>query len=366
MIRTFDYLRTLPEVEAEVMGAVKRVLNSGRLILGPETEAFEREFAAFAGTKHCIGVSSGTEALHLALHALGIGPGDEVITVSNTCAPTVAAIRLTGATPVFVDVQESDLMMDADLLEGRITKQTKCILPVHLWGRASNLKSIDAIAQKDGLAVVEDCAQATGTTYFGKHVGTVGAFGCFSFYPTKNLGAYGDAGAIVTNDDALAEKARSARMYGYDSNAVSQIEGMNARISEIQAAILRIKLARFGDALKRRSEIAKAYFEGIASPGVSLPPTQEGVTPNYHQFVVRCADRSAVMDRLSAAEVGCAIHYPVPIHQMPAYAQFAPGSGDLSVTETAAGEILSIPFHEALTDAEVEKVCAAIRGSATR
>lgn len=365
MVKTFDYRQLLGPIEDEILEAVKRVLDSNRLILGPETEAFEHEFARFVGAKHCIGVSSGTTALHLALLALGIGPGDEVITVSNTCAPTIAAIELTGATPVFVDVREADLMLDTELLGAALTARTKCLLPVHLWGQSVDLESVTAFARQEGLVVVEDCAQAHGTRFHGRHVGTFGDAGCFSFYPTKNLGAYGDAGAVVTDDDALAARLRSKRMYGYDASNIAQEKGMNARIAEMQAAILRLKLRLLPQWLARRRDIAAFYNAHIAHPHIDLPCKHPEREPAYHQYVVRCRNRAAVIDALIQQDIGYGIHYPVPVHCMPAYADASDGTGrglSLPVTERACGEILSLPVHEALLDDEVQKVAKTLSG----
>ncbi len=358
-IKTFDYLRSLPAVEEDIIDAVRRVLHSGSLILGPETEAFEQEFADFVGARHCIGVSSGTTAIHLSLMVLGIGPGDEVITVSNTCAPTVAAIRLTGASPVFVDVGEDDLMMNIDLVSEAITPRTKCILPVHLWGQSVNMESLQEISALTGTPVVEDCSQAHGTLFRKQHVGTFGDMGCFSFYPTKNLGGYGDAGAVVTNSTDLATRLRRIRMYGYD-NGVAIEDGMNARVSEIQAAILRIKLGRLDNVLRRRRRIAKIYDESIVSNSVAVPYKHAEREHSYHQYVIRCEDREAIIGHLQENNVEFGIHYPVPVHVMPAYRPFVLSGQTMPVTETAASQILSLPNHECLTDKEAQKVTNAV------
>lgn len=355
-VKTFDYLRLLPEYEDEIMDAVRRVLRSGHLILGPETEAFESEFASYVGAAFCVGVNSGTTAVHIALKSLGIGPGDEVITVANTCVPTIAGIRLCGADVRFVDVRDDDLMMDVSQVPQAMTKRTRCVLPVHLWGQAADLDSIEAVCRKAGLLLVEDCAQAHGTRSLGRHVGTIGHCGCFSFYPTKNLGAYGEAGAVVTNDPGLARILREVRMYGYDGSGVSVREGMNARISEMQAAILRVKLHWLPVALKRRRRIAQMYDEGLSAGAVKLPVRQPGVERSLHQYVVRCARRDDLVAVLKENEVGYGIHYPVPVHEMPAYQEMAAESGPLPVTEKACREIVSLPIHDALSDDEVEHV----------
>lgn len=359
MIRSFDYLRLLPEVEDEVMAALSRVLHSNALVLGPETEAFEQALASALGVSHCVGVTSGTTALHLALMGLGVGAGDEVITVANTCVPTVSAIRLVGARPVFVDVQESDLMIDPAQIRAAITPQTRCIVPVHLWGSAADMAAVLAIAREYDLLVVEDCAQAHGTLFHEQFVGTFGNAGCFSFYPTKNVGAYGDGGAIITNDDVLAARLRRIRTYGYDSSSIAQEEGMNARIAEMQAAILRIKLDRFPDWLNRRLRVATAYDERITNSSICKPRCHEAVRHSYHQYVVRTTNRRSLIETLRRRDIGFGIHYPVPVHRMPAYAALA-RSVSLPVTERACEEILSLPMHEALEDEDVEKVAAAL------
>lgn len=358
MIKSFDYLESLPEVEADLLAAAARVLRSGRLILGPETEAFEREFAAFVGAKHCIGVASGTAALHLALLAMGIGRDDEVITVSNTCAPTIAAIRLTGARPVFVDVRADDLMLDADLAEQAITGRTRCLLPVHLWGRAADLPRLKALATKHNVALIEDCAQAIGTKCEGRHAGTFGDIGCFSFYPTKNLGAMGDAGAAVTDDASLADRLRMLRTYGYEGTGESELEGTNGRISEIQAAMLRVKLRRLPEWLARRRAVAAIYDECIRPRDMRLPPRQNGVEPSWHQYVVRSETRQGLMAALLNAGVESSIHYRTPVHLMPAYRHL--DAGPLPVTVRAAGEILSLPVHESVSRDDALRVTAAI------
>ncbi len=362
-VRTFDYVHSLREIEDAVMEAVARVLRSGRLMLGPETTAFEREFAEYVGAAHCVGVASGTAALHLALLALGVGPGDEVITVSNTCVPTVASIRLTGAMPVFVDVRADDLMMDATALESLINARTRCILPVHLWGLSVQMYQVLEIADRHGLPVVEDCAQATGTRFRGQHVGTFGQLGCFSFYPTKNLGAYGDAGAVVTQNEELADRLRALRMYGYDGAPVAAIEGTNARISEIQAAMLRVKLRVLPDWLHRRRAVAAVYDTHIRHPSIALPPHQEDVEPAFHQYVVRCRNRDAVIQMLEAAEIGYGIHYPTPVHLMPAYDFLGGESLRLPCTTQACNEVLSLPIHEAISQDEALAVAVQLSRS---
>jgi aminotransferase EvaB len=312
------------------------------------------------GSRYCISVTSGTTALHLALMGLGIGPGDEVITVANTCAPTIAAIELAGARPVFVDVRDDDLMIDMELVEAAITPRTKCLMPVHLWGQGVDIERVIDIAGRHGLIVVEDCAQAQGTRFGQRHAGTFGVAGCFSFYPTKNLGAYGDGGAIVTDDEQLAARLRRMRMYGYDRPNHSIEKGMNGRIAELQAAILRVKLKYLGQWVERRRAIAARYQREIRHPRITLPLIYPDRAHPYHQYVIRCQDRAAVIAALEANGIGYGIHYPIPVHLMPAYENL--GRPSLPVTERACDEILSLPVHEALTDQDIETVIRTLNG----
>lgn len=362
MIRTFDYLREYAEIREEILDSIGRVLESGTLLLGEETRLFEEEFAAYVGAGHCVALTSGTTALQIALLALGVGPGDEVITVSNTCAPTISAIRITGATPVFVDVRESDLLIDPALIKLAVTNKTKCILPVHLWGQAADMDAMTRIAEETGLALIEDCAQAHGTLFREKHVGLFGKAGCFSFYPTKNLGSYGDAGAIVTDDMNFAVRLRSIRMYGYDNRGISQHEGVNGRISELQAAILRVKLKRLDRNIGHRRSLAEIYRRRLKHPSVRMLTMPKETTSSYHQYVVRCRDRAAVIETLKTARVGYGIHYATPVHLMPAYAHLGGEKLNLPVTNEACSQILSLPIHDTLERSEVDAVCQVVNG----
>ncbi|RLB67833.1 MAG: erythromycin biosynthesis sensory transduction protein eryC1, partial [Deltaproteobacteria bacterium] len=339
-IKIFDYLSTYQHIREEVLNAVDDVFNSGKLILGPQTSAFEIEFAQQVGAKYCIGVTSGTTALHLAMWADGVGAGDEVITVANTCPPTISAIRLCGAKPVFVDISPDDLLIDPSKIKNAITSKTKAIISVHLWGHPTDLSSLDKISQEHHLTLFEDCAQSQGAYYQGKHTGTIGKAGCFSFYPTKNLGAYGDAGAIVTDDEKLATKISLMRMYGYDRPNYSIMEGMNARISEVQAAILRVKMGYLPKWLARRKEIAAHYLKEIDNPAITLPHIYSDREAAYHQFVIRIKNRAKITALLGENDIQYGIHYPVPIHLMPPYEKYA---SNLPVCEDVASEILSIP-----------------------
>lgn len=338
--------------------AISRVLESGRYILGEEVASFEREFANYIGVHHAVGVGSGTEGLHLALAACGIGEGDEVITVAHTAVATVAAIELTGATPVFVDIEPDYFTLDPERFEPAITSKTKAIIPVHLYGQPADLEAITSIARRYGIRVIEDCAQAHGATYRERRAGAWGDIGCFSFYPTKNLGAIGDAGAITTNDRELADKVRCLREYGWVERNVSSVPGWNSRLDELQAAILRAKL-RFLDAENdRRREMAALYDELLIDADLVLPRRRADTRHVFHLYVVRSEARDELMVRLRANGVDAAIHYPVPVHLQPAY-RGRISAHELTNTERVASEILSLPIYPGLTDADIEKVAAA-------
>jgi len=334
---------------AEIDAAIARVLDSGSYILGPETEAFEREFAAFVGVAHAVAVANGTEALWLALRALDIGPGDEVITVSLTATATVAAIVETGAQPVFVDVCADDFTMDPARLADAITPLTRAIVPVHLYGQAARMPEICS----GNVPVIEDCAQAHGARCGDRAVGAWGQLGAFSFYPTKNLGALGDAGAVVTGNHALAAQLRERREYGWRQRHVSAVHGWNSRLDELQAAILRVRLRHLPADNARRAAIAAAYTRALAGTGIAGPPSFPDRSCVWHQYVVRHPERHHLCARLVALGIGTAVHYPVPVHQQPAYRQPC----RLPVTERAVAEILSLPIYPELRDAEVAAVC---------
>lgn len=351
-------------LRSEINAAVARTLDSGWYILGRETAAFEEEFAAYVAgdsgqTVTCVGVNSGTDALRLALWALEIGPGDEVITVAHTAVATAAAITMSGATPVFVDIDPVTYTLDPSTLAAAITERTRAIIPVHIYGHPVELEPILHFARQHNLRVIEDCAQAHGAKYKGQNVGTWGDFGCFSFYPTKNLGALGDGGAVVSVDPELAAKVRLLREYGWTPQAryVSQVPGMNSRLDELQAAILRVKL-RYLDAWNDvRRAMATLYAHHLPSRVVQ-PVERAHCHHVYHLYVVRVPQRERVRSELSAAGIATAIHYPVPIHQQPAYHDY--GHVSLPHTERAAGEILSLPMHPLMTASQVEEVAAAL------
>jgi dTDP-4-amino-4,6-dideoxygalactose transaminase len=359
-------------LRTEIDAALARTLDSGWYVLGRETAAFEAEFAAYLSAKSpsandpvgCVGVNSGTDALHLALWACDIGPGDEVITVAHTAVATAAAISLVGATPVFVDIDPQSYTLDPAAVAAAITPRTRALLPVHLYGHPADLAPLLALARRHGLRVIEDCAQAHGATYGGQAVGTWGDLGCFSFYPTKNLGALGDGGAVVGRDPALLEQVRLRREYGWTPHAryVSQVAGMNSRLDELQAAILRVKLRYLDSWNAARRTLAQHYAARLAPTGsleVVLPIERPGCIHVYHLYVVRCPDRDGVRTRLHAGGIGTGIHYPVPIHRQPAYAHLA--HRPLPQTEQAAEMIVSLPMHPLLTEVAVDAVAAALQ-----
>lgn len=348
-------------MQQEIDTAVAEALDSGWYILGRQVAAFEAEFAAFTHTAGCVGVNSGTDALVLALRACGVGPGDEVITVAHTAVATVAAIRLVGAVPVLVDVDPQTYTMDPQALEAAITADTRAVIPVHIYGHAADLAAIQAITRRHGLFLIEDCAQAHGATLHGRPLGSFGELATFSFYPTKNLGALGDGGAIVGQDAALLERVRLLHEYGWTPAAryVSQIEGMNSRLDELQAAILRVKLRHLDAQNAARRVLAAAYNE-LLPPMAIGPRERPGATHVYHLYVVRVPQRDRVRRSLDAAGIGTAIHYPVPVHLQPAYGPGVVQCRPLPVTEQMAGEILSLPMYPTLTMAQVTRIVDAL------
>jgi dTDP-4-amino-4,6-dideoxygalactose transaminase len=346
--------------KGEIDGAVMRVLDRGWYILGEEVKSLESEFAEYIGVGHGIGVGSGTEALHLALKACEIGVGDEVITVSHTAVATVAAIEQAGATPVLVDIESDFFTIDYRKIATVITPKTKAIIPVHLYGQAADLDPILEIARTYELRVIEDCSQAHGATYKGKRVGSYGDMACFSFYPTKNLGALGDGGMIVTDQPELAHRAGLLREYGWQERHFSLLPGWNSRLDEVQAAILRIKLRYLEQDNTARIRIAEMYRDGLSGCGLTLPACRPEASHVYHLYVVLTPRRDALKRHLKNKGIAALIHYQVPVHLHPAYLDRLAGGENLMETERAANELLSLPIYPELSKAEVQAVLEAV------
>jgi len=353
--------------QAEIDAAIAAALGGNRYILGPQTQAFEQEFAAYLGVRYASGVGSGTEALHIAIRACGLGPGDEIITVAHTAVATVAAIELAGATPVLVDIDPVTYTIDPGRIEAAITPRTKAIIPVHLYGAAADLNPIIDLARRRNLRVIEDCAQAHGARYASRDraAGSYGDVSCFSFYPTKNLGALGDGGLVATSDPAIADNLNLLRQYGWRERYVSEIAGWNTRLDELQAAILRVKLRHLDEDNDKRRKLAAIYAEQLAGV-VTLPVEPANTRHVYHLYVIRHPQRDALMQFLRERGIGTAIHYPVPIHLQPAYRGRLGDAGSLPKTERAAREIVSLPMYPELSEKDVGTVAQAIREFATQ
>jgi len=354
-----DLRRQHQTVKDDVRAAFDEILNGMRLFLGPNSVAFEGEFAAFLGATDFVGVSDGTTALQLALLACGVGPGDEVITVSNTFFATVEAIALVGAKPVFVDVDPDTLTMDVALAERAITPRTRAILPVHLYGRMADMPAIMALAERHRLRVIEDACQAHGARLGGRAAGTFGDVGCFSFYYSKNLGAYGEAGGIVTNDPEIAERLRMLRDHGSRKRYVHEALGTNARLDEMQAAVLRIKLPYLDGWNAARRRHAEAYNALLAGAPVRTPSIP-GPDHIFHLYVIQTESRDALQRYLESRGIHTGIHYPIPCHLQPACAPYARPDESLPVTEFAVDRILSLPMYPELEDGQIERVAAAV------
>ncbi len=331
------------------------VLRSGWYVLGNEVKKFEEEFSAYTGAKHCVGLASGLDALWIAFRILGIGVGDEVIVQGNTYIASVMGITMNGATPVFVEPDEFN-NIDANKIEKKITKNTKAILVVHLYGQASNMHSIMQLAEKYGLRLVEDCAQSHGACFNGQMTGTFGDVGCFSFYPSKNLGAFGDAGAIVTNDDKLAEDFRVFRNYGSEKRYYNKVVGTNSRLDELQAGLLRVRLRHIKELTEERIRLCNNYLSSIHNENIVLPTIRTGATTVWHQFVIHCHNRQELIDYLNEREIGTIIHYPIPPHLSEAYAYLGLKRGSFPITEKHADEVLSIPLYNGMSEEEQQYV----------
>jgi dTDP-4-amino-4,6-dideoxygalactose transaminase len=348
-------------VADEVESSVLQVLRSGQYIGGPLVEAFEGEFARYCDTKHAVTVNSGTAALHVALLALEIGPGDEVITVSHTFVATVEAIVQAGATPVFVDIDPVSYTIDVTQIEAAITDRTKAIIPVHLYGQPADMDPILAIAKERGLAAIEDSCQAHGATYRGRRAGSMADIACFSFYPSKNLGAAGAGGAATTNSEELARRMSMHRDHGQSVRYYHDIFGLNYRMTVVQASVLRAKLPHLDGWNESRRRHAAAYDELLAGAGLDLPVASAEMTHVYHLYVVRSPARDELARHLAERGVSTGIHYPIPAHLQPPYKAFGGGPGSLPRTEEAAANILSLPMYAELSREQLERVAAAIR-----
>jgi dTDP-4-amino-4,6-dideoxygalactose transaminase len=343
----------------EYIKAATRVLDSGWYVLGNEVEMFEKEFSTWLGVNHCIGLNSGLDALILAVRALGIGPGDEVIVPANTYIATVLGVTENGATPAFVEPDQFH-NIDPCGIEKAITEKTKAIIIVHLYGQPCDMDRIMKIAKSHNIPVIEDCAQAHGATFKGKKIGTFGDIACFSFFPTKNLGAFGDAGAVTTNDPVLAEKIRIYRNYGSEKKYYNKVQGVNSRLDEIQAALLRVKLKYLDELTTERKEIANKYLNGITNPAVKLPKIIQDASHVWHLFVVQTEKRDQLAEHLRTLGISTQIHYPVPPHLAEAYAGLGFQRGSFPVTEKEADTILSLPFYNGMSEEEIKHVIKAV------
>jgi dTDP-4-amino-4,6-dideoxygalactose transaminase len=350
------------ELSGELRAAVTGALESTDFILGGEVELFEEEFAEFCGVAHAVGLDSGTSSLELALRAFGVGPGDEVITAANTFAATALAISYTGATPVLVDVSRATYNMNPALLEEAITPRTRAIVPVHLYGQPADMDAIVPIAREHGIPVIEDACQAHGAAYRGRPAGSIGDAAAFSFYPAKNLGAAGDAGALVTNDDGVAETVRMLRNYGQEEKYHHLIRGYNRRLDTLQAAVLRVKLRHLHRWNALRGRHAALYSDLLSPTHVNTPYVADDVLHVWHLYVVRSPHRDELRDQLGAYGIATGIHYPVPIHLQPAYADLGYSEGTFPVSEQCSREVLSLPMFAELTRADIEHVVDVIAG----
>jgi len=351
-----DLKRQYQNLREPIDQATADVYESGWFILGKQVEKFETEFADYCGAKYAVGVGSGTEALHLALVACGVEYGDEVITVANTCVPTISAISFAGATPILIDIDEQTFTIAPALIEERITEKTKAIVPVHLYGQCADMDAILAIARKHNLFVIEDCAQSQGAMYKGRMAGTMGDMGAFSFYPSKNLGAFGDGGLVLTNNQQLAQKLTKLRNYGQEKRYYHSIKGFNSRLDELQAAILSVKLPYLDQWNQRRREIAKLYNDAFIPIGINCPQEIGDRFHVYHLYVLRVPQRDRFQKLLADLGISTVIHYPIPIHQQESYPELRYQSNFLSITERLADQIVSIPIYPELTSNEVDYI----------
>jgi len=360
MIPLVDLKAQYLTIKSDVAAAVGRVLDTGQFVLGPEVEAFEQEFAAYQGAAQGIAVNTGTSALHLALLAAGVGPGDEVITVPFTFVATAAAIHYTGATPVYVDIDPQTFNMDPAKLEAAITKKTRAIIPVHLYGQPADMDPIVEIARRHGLIVIEDAAQAHGAEYKGRRVGSLADMACFSFYPGKNLGAYGEAGMVTTDNADYARRIRMLRDWGAEQKYHHVMKGYNFRMEGIQGAVLRVKMRHIEAWTEARRAAARYYDQAFAGSGIETPRQSNGSRHVYHVYAVRSPERARWQQELTAKGVQTGIHYPIPVHLQPAYAEARWQRGDFPHSEKASDEVLSLPMYPELNRVQQDEVVAAV------
>ncbi|MEX0833637.1 MAG: DegT/DnrJ/EryC1/StrS family aminotransferase [Actinomycetota bacterium] len=364
MIPLIDVLAQYRSLQADIDEAVRETLDSGNYVLGPNVAGLEDEIAGYLGASRAVGVASGTDALHLSLVALGIGPGDEVVVPAYSFFATAEAVMNVGARPVFVDISLDSYCMDPALAEEVVTERTKAIIVVHLFGHPADMDAIGELAVRHGLKVIEDNAQALGAANGGRKTGVIGDAGCLSFFPTKNLGGFGDGGMVVTNDSSLAEEVKLLRSHGSREKHVPSKAGFNSRLDELQAAILRVKLPHVDRWNERRREIAHRYSDRLSSPAVFVPRVAPGVTHAYHLYVLRMRDRDEARRKLDAVGIASAVYYPRPLPQTDACREFA--TGDFPNAETACRESLALPMYPELDDSRVEEVLAALEGVAAK
>lgn len=361
-IRLVDLDAQYQTIREEVWSAMKNVIENSAFVLGKHVKGFEGSFARFCNTRFAIGVASGTDALVLALKALGIGPGDEVITVPNTAFPTAEAVTLSGANAVFADIKPETFNIDPAEVKKKITKKTRAIMPVHLYGQPAQMDELKELCQAHNLMLIEDAAQAHGAEYKGQRVGTIGNVACFSFYPSKNLGAYGDGGAVVTNDERIADKVRMLRNHGRHEKYCHEIEGYNSRLDALQAAILSVKLKYLDEWNEKRRQHAQHYDKLLSSvKNVTTPKVLDEVKSVYYVYAVRVKDRDLLRKKLKEENIDTGIHYPIPLHLQPALAYLGLGKGSFPKAEEAASEVLSLPLYPEMTNEQIETVVDALK-----
>ena len=360
MMPFFDYRPQLAKVRTEVDEAIARVLDSGRVMLGPEVQSFEQEFAEYTGARAAVGTGSGTDSLVLALLACGIGHGDQVIVPNNVCPPTPSAVRAVGAEPVFCDVEEHSGVVSLQTIEEVLGPRTRAVIPVHLYGQLAPVDAIGPALRVRGIMLIEDCAQALGSRLRGRHVGTFGEVGCFSFYPTKNLGAFGDAGACLVMDSDIADKLRMIRQYGFNSERSSVLEGRNCRLDELHAAILRVLLRQLDNNLGVRQSIARKYLKEIDSEYFCVSLSSWDESRSYHLFVGRVERRSEFLAHMHSHGVPCAVHYANPLDEMPAFAPWRGSEVLLPVSRRLCASVVSLPLYPGLSDEHSERVIEAV------